>query len=53
MHDFKCKDPDEMYYSQLASRVETIKNTEGGRETMCEIMNKLREKAAREADRNK
>ena len=23
MHDFKCKDPSEMYYSQLASRVET------------------------------
>ena len=42
-----------MYYSQLASRVETIKNTEGGRETMCEIMNKLSEKAAREADRNR
>ena len=53
MHDFKCKDPSEMYYSQLASRVETIKNTEGGRETMCEIMNKLSEKAAREADRNR
>jgi len=29
-----------------------IKNTERSRETMCEIMNKLNEKAAKEAVRN-
>ena len=45
MHDFKCKNADDMYYPQLASRVNVIKNTEGGRETMCKIMEDLNEKA--------
>ena len=48
MHDFKCKNADDMYYPQLASRVNTIKNTEGGRETMCKIMENLNNKAARD-----
>ncbi|MCR5121812.1 MAG: Rpn family recombination-promoting nuclease/putative transposase, partial [Ruminococcus sp.] len=45
MHDFKCKKAAEMYYPQLACRVSMIKNTEGGRDTMCEIMERLNEKA--------
>ena len=48
MHDFKCKNADDMYYPQLASRVNTIKNTEGGRENMCKIMEDLNEKAVRD-----
>lgn len=48
MHDFKCKNADDMYYPQLASRVNTIKNTEGGRENMCKIMEDLSNKAARD-----
>ena len=53
MHDFKCKNADDMYYPQLASRVNMIKNTEGGQENMCEIMDKISRKAADEADRER
>ena len=48
MHDFKCRKADEMYYPQLANRVNMIKNTEGGRDNMCKIMEDLNEKAVRE-----
>ena len=48
MHDFKCKKAEEMYYPQLANRVGMIKNTEGGQETMCEIMDNLYKKKAKE-----
>ena len=53
MHDFKCKNADDMYYPQLANRVNMIKNTEGGQENMCEIMDKISRKAADEATREK
>lgn len=48
MHDFKCKNADDMYYTQLANRVNTIKNTEGGRDSMCKIMDDLNNKAVKE-----
>lgn len=48
MHDFKCKNANDMYYPQLASRVNMIKNTEEGRESMCKIMEDLNNKAARD-----
>ena len=38
-----------MYYPQLARRVNMIKNTEGGQENMCKIMEEISSKAAREA----
>lgn len=46
MHDFKCKNAEEMNYSQIADRVRYIKETEGGRENMCKIMEDLNQKAA-------
>ena len=49
MHDFKCKNAEEMNYSQIADRVRYIKETEGGRENMCKIMEDLNNKAAKEA----
>ena len=49
MHDFKCRNADDMYYPQLARRVNMIKNTEGGQENMCKIMEEISSKAAREA----
>lgn len=48
MHDFKCKNADDMHYSQIADRVRYIKKTEGGREYMCKIMEDLNQKAAYE-----
>lgn len=41
MHDFKCSDPKDMYYTNLAERANHLKNTEGGHEEMCKIMEEL------------
>lgn len=38
-----------MYYPQIADRVRYIKESEGGREYMCRIMEELNQKAAIEA----
>jgi hypothetical protein len=31
MHDFKCENPDDMYYEILRNRVRYFKEDEGGR----------------------
>ena len=49
MHDFKCPDPEKMYYYEIAERVKFIKESEGGKDKMCEIMEELNRKAAKEA----
>lgn len=53
MHDFSCKDPDEMQYKELAERVRYFKENPKGVERMCRMMEEMRaeaaEKAAREA----
>ena len=41
MHDFRCEKPSEMYYKELAERAHYLKETEGGRDTMCKIMEEL------------
>lgn len=41
MHDFFCTDPSEMYYSELADRVDYFKNKPKGVSTMCEVMEDL------------
>ena len=41
MHDFKCKQPKDMYYKNLAERADHLKNTEGGHEEMCKIMDEI------------
>lgn len=41
MHDFKCQKPQDMYYKDLADRAEQLKNTEGGREEVCKIMEEI------------
>ncbi len=41
MHDFKCKEPKDMYYKNLADRANHLKNTQGGREEMCKIMEEI------------
>lgn len=41
MHDFMCKNPDEMYYKELAERVRYFKEDEKGRDSMCRSMEEL------------
>ena len=41
VHDFKCADPKDMYYKQIADRTNQLKNTEGGREEVCKIMEEI------------
>lgn len=48
MHDFKCKNADDMHYHQIADRVRYIKQEEGGREYMCKIMEELNQQAVYE-----
>jgi glutamyl-tRNA reductase len=43
MHDFKCTNPDDMYYEILRNRVKYFKEGEG-QEEMCEIWEKIRNK---------
>lgn len=41
MHDFHCKNADEMYSSILADRVRNIKETQKGVDDMCQEMEKI------------
>ncbi len=40
-HDFLCKKPSEMHYESLAERAHDLKDTKGGYEDMCQIMEEL------------
>ncbi len=51
MHDFKCLRSQDMIYPLLADGVRYYKETEGGREKMCKIVEELREEARIEAKR--
>ena len=44
MHDFRCTDSKDMYYSLLAKQVKYFKETEGGRKDMCKAVEELAEK---------
>ncbi len=48
MHDFKCAQPSEMYYPNLAERAHYLKDTEGGYDDMCQIMEESNREAARQ-----
>lgn len=41
VHDFKCTNPKDMYFKQIADRADQLKNTEGGHEEMCRIMEEI------------
>ena len=47
-HDFNCKDADDIYYQPLADGVRHFKETEEGRDAMCESFTKLADKVADE-----
>ncbi len=51
MHDFSCKESKDMYYPELAKGVKHFKE-EGGRERMCEAVEKYAREYAREYAEN-
>ncbi len=46
MHDFRCKDSRDMYYSELVKGMKNFKEEEGGRKIMCEAVEKYAESYA-------
>ena len=48
MHDFRCTNPEDMFYTLLAKPVKYFKETEGGRKDMCKAVEELVEKRADE-----
>ncbi len=48
MHDFRCTDADDMYNPILAEKVRYFKETEGGREQMCKLMEDIAQRTAKE-----
>jgi hypothetical protein len=49
IHDFHCRDGREIVNPLLAQEVIYMKETEGGRDHMCKILEEMREEAAQEA----
>lgn len=49
MHDFRCTDARDMYYSTLAAKVHYFKESEGGRVYMCKLIEDMRNEAAAKA----
>lgn len=48
MHDFSCKNPDDMYYENLATKVKYFKEEEEGVQKMGDVMEKLIAKREKE-----
>ena len=48
MHDFRCRNADEMIYPILAERVRYLKEDEGGQSFMCQVIEELNRKTAQE-----
>lgn len=48
MHDFRCVEADNMYFEALAKKVKYFKETEGGSNAMCKMMEDMRIEAANE-----
>ena len=48
VHDLLCRNAAEMYFDVLKKRVSEFKNSEEGRHTMCEAVEKFAEKFAEE-----
>ena len=45
MHDFRCENPDEMYFDVLAERTRKLKESPEGRKFMDDILEKFRKEA--------
>ena len=53
MHDFFCTDPDDMLYKELADKVRYFKEDEKGVETMCSVLEEMRNESAKRAVENR
>ena len=53
MHDFRCTESKDMNYPVLAKKVNYFKNTKGGGNAMCKMMEDMRKEAAEEAANEK
>ena len=42
MHDFRCSNPDDMFFEQMAEKARYLKKDPKGVQTMCQIMEDLR-----------
>lgn len=49
MHDFRSTSADGMFYDKLAEKVRYFKETEGGSDAMCRLMEEMRNEAAAKA----
>lgn len=49
MHDFMCRNPDDMTYQPLADRTRYFKEKKEGQEVMCREFEKLREETLQSA----
>ena len=45
MHDFKCINPDDMYFKKLAEKPRYFKETDEGVKAMCKVMDEVRREA--------
>ena len=50
MHDFRCKNPDDMDDNVLTNRIRVLKETEEGVETMCREMEEIRNEGLTEGE---
>lgn len=46
MHDFKCTNPDDMYFKKLARKPRYFKETDEGVKTMCKVIEDMRNQTA-------
>lgn len=54
VHDFDCKESEDVFYPILAKQIHYYKETEGGRATMCKAVEELAEKwAVRSAEESR
>ena len=53
MHDFRCIDPNEMYYDELKERSKYLKEEDGGHKIMCEVWEEIREEGREEGKNEK
>lgn len=47
MHDFNCKNADDMLYPQLSQSVRYYKESQGGKDNMCRELERMREETAK------
>ena len=51
MHDFHCTKSEDMYSRELAEEVRYLKETEGGREHMCKILEEMCDEVAERVEK--